>query len=181
MYLKHLIELVDFIKLHNPYFANGFAGAWQDAETGQVWAPTTAGRRPVFPEDQLGSMFYLRVGPMRYEEAEYYPVADCQNTGTDVVSDVTMVAVVRDADPIMLIERLTNTIALFDASAIRLKGAVAVREDVVLAEISRADDKTKQTAVQRLRNQAVVSITFTFRTPTGFKTLDCLPPICPTC
>lgn len=182
MYYDRLLDLTEFIKLHNPFFANGFSGAWQDAETGQVWAPSTAGRRPVFPEDQLGNMFYLRVArPLRFEESELYPMADCQITGTDVTIEVVLVATVRDADPIMLIERLTNTIALFDASAIKLNGAAVVREDVVLAELSRADEKAKEAALQRLRNQAIISITFTFRTPVGFKTLDCLPPICPTC
>lgn len=181
MYSDRLIALVDFIKLHNPFFANGFAGAWQDQDTGQVWAPTVSGRRPVFPEDQLGNMFYLRVGPMRFEESELYPMADCQTTGTDVNLDLILIATVRDADPLMLIQRLTNVVSLFDASAITLKGAMSNRESVVLAELSRADDKAKDAALQRLRNQALISITFTFRTPVGFKTLDCLPPICPTC
>lgn len=182
MYTKHLLELAEFIKLHNPFFANGFSGAWQDGDTGQMWAQTTAGRRPVFPEDQLGNMFYLRVSNIRFEEeADLYPVLDCVPTGTDTVLAVTLVATVRDADPLMLIERLSNTIALFGANAVKLNGANAVREDVVLSELARADDTAKQAALQRLHNQAIISITFTFRMQVGYKALDCLPPICPTC
>jgi hypothetical protein len=56
-----------------------------------------------------------------------------------------------------------------------------IREDVVLAELNKADEPARKAAVQRLRNQAVISITFTFRTPVGFVALDCLPPICPEC
>lgn len=182
MYTTHLHELTEFLKLHNPFFANGFFGAWQDGETGQVWAPTTNGRRPVFPEDQLGSMFYLRVSNIRFEEeTDLYPVLDCQATGTDAILAVVLIATVRDADPLMLIQRLSNTLALFNANAVKLGTASAVREEVVLSELARADEAAKQAALQRLRNQAIISITFTFRTQVGFKALDCLPPICPTC
>ena len=180
MYHDQLKALAEFVKDHNPYFANGFSYAWVDQETGQIWSDV-GGRKPVFPEDRLGNMFYFRVQSINFQDSEYYSNTDCQATGTDAVLSVVMVAVVKGADPMLLLGRLTNTLALFQQGLIRLLGATVIREDVTLAELYKADDPARRAALQRLKNQAVISITFTFRIPVGFVALDCLPEICAEC
>lgn len=180
MYHEQLKTLAEFVKDHNPYFANGFSYAYVDQETGQIWTDV-GGRKPVFPEDRLGSMFYFRVSSISFQDSEYFVGTDCGPTGTDAVLSVVMVSVVKDADAMLLLGRLTNTLALYAQGLIRLTGATVIREDVVLAEMNKADDAARRAALQRLKNQAVISITFTFRVPVGFVALDCLPEICAEC
>lgn len=180
MYHEQLKALGEYIKDHNPYFANGFTYAWQDTETGQIWAES-GGKRPVFPEDRLGNMFYLRITSIDFQDAEYFPMLNCQSTGTDAVLSIVMVCVVKDADPVLLLSRITNTLALFGAGDIKLLKADVIRESVTLTELNKADEAARRAALQRLKNQAVISINFTFRIPVDFQALDCLPPICAEC
>ena len=172
----HIIE-------HNPFFSSGFGNAWQDEETGYVYADVNSGRKAIFPDDRLGNYFYLRpTGNVIFQEdQDRFPRYDCKMSGTMAKVDVRLVAVVTtSADADLLMQRLINTLGFSDA-LIQLGNGNLNREQVVVTEMRYAEADEKLQALQNLKKEVIVSIDFTMITEVDFSILACLNNICRPC
>lgn len=178
-----LKKIADFIKLHNGYFADGFSYAWQDGETGHIYATMNGDRRPIFPDDRLSDYFYLR--PLRNAALEadrqLFPLMGCNPSGTVINTSVRLVATVNKADADLLVARLINVLA-FANTSIRLTSFNTNAEEVLIDEMKGAAYEDVEAALQRItRDLSIISIDFILRIDFAFKTLNCLPEICPPC
>lgn len=183
MFSQQLKNISAFIKKHNPFFQTGFHFAWQDEETGYIWARDGADRKPIFPDDRFGDYFYLRVirngkiedDPMRF------PSMGCTKPGVMINTTVRLVPVVQNADADLLLQRLVNCLGLYSGE-IRLSSFNWDADTVTLNEMSRAADEEVMTALQRIkRGMAIVAIDFQLSLELPFKNLNCLPEICEPC
>jgi hypothetical protein len=183
MFRQELSKITAHMKQYNPFFMEGYSTVWQDPETGHVWAETEKGRMSIFPEDRLGDYFYLRTlaqGRLAIDQQQY-PVIGCNLTGIVATGSIRMVAVVRDANADLLIVRLVNALSLYDVTTLQVSAFNPYSELVLASEMALADESDIATALQRLGNEAIVSVDFNLSAGIGFKKLDCLPEICTTC
>jgi len=177
--IKHLLR-------HNPFVAQGFAHAWQDGETGMIWADAPKGRRVIFPADNLGDYIYLRTlqaGSLRDDFQKFAQHIGCKRGGMVATSQVRLVAVINGADADALTHRVLNVLAMYDTSAVLPTAMQWNRELVVASEMDEAQEQEVEAALRRLKKEAIISIDFTLTASVRFTKLEqvCLPEICPTC
>jgi hypothetical protein len=149
-----LTGLKDYILSTNTYFGKGFDDVYMDESTGIV-----ANNLPVFPADNLGDYFYLRLpNQSRFDYNVVNRVTDCSNTPA-IVSEITLVACVRKANADRLVTNLLNTISSYNDD-VRFVTVQYRSEDVVLRELSRMKKENIDAALQRLGNHTIVSVNF---------------------
>lgn len=153
-----LTAIKDFVLQYNPYFSAGYSDVYMDETKGYI-----ANDKVIFPNDNLGNYFYLRLPhDVGFDYTPASRVDDCSNT-PNPTGDVTIVAIVKDANPDKLIQNLLNTISGYNAT-VRLKGAKYNSANVTLTELGRASKEVKEAALKRLKH-TIVSITFTLSVP----------------
>lgn len=163
--LKHIS---DYILAQNTYFDAGYSDVYKN-ENGHI----LSGETPVFPADNLGDYFYLRL-PQAVTFDLVTPQEDCQFS-YNANGAITLVAFVMNADADTLLHNLANTLQGY-GTTVRLSRGVYQSEVVVLQELD------KENAVNVLANldkdMTIVSITFNVVQPVS---LRCVTKPCTSC
>lgn len=179
MLKQSLHNIKEFILTNNPYFSKGFDAVYQDATTGII----NDNHDPIFPNDNLGDYFYLRLPQnVSFIENAYNRTTELDRAIV-LNMKIILVACVRDADPDTLIENLINTVQQFDQTYIKIDSFLMQSSDVVLQELAKVTPKTNiTTALQRLgENYTIVSVQFIYSQKFQFQKLSCIKTPCKTC
>lgn len=159
--LNSLVENIKQTILEtNEYFVNGYSKVIQNPDLGLV----LDGEMPVFPADNLGNYFYLRLpNNVGFDNSTYNYIAD-NIKGTGLVAPVVLVAIVRDADPDKLIKNLVNTLQGLCDEIITFTQAIYIREEVIRQELQFMNPEARDKALANV-NQTIVSVSFTINEP----------------
>lgn len=170
---NYLKDITTFILQYNTYFDRGFSNAY--AATNGIHD----GEQVVFPNDTLGDYFYLRPNqPMSITVSERDRISDCA-VPMALNASVIIVASVKNADPVMLVNNLANTISRF---GFPISTVTIQPEEVVQQELGRMGQYDIASTMARLqRSNTLVSLTFTARRALPVIKLDCLPNPCSAC
>lgn len=152
MIAEKLNEIRDAILAYNPFFAQGFTTFAHEV-------------REVFPRDSFGPYFYMSL-------PDNLPI---NNLGLDasaahgrIKTPVKVVAVMADADPYILAERLFAAIA---RQNIRVSAIGLNPEKIV-------KDEAGEEALSSLKNNTIVSVTFVLQVDLIAQQSKCLPSPC---
>lgn len=173
-----LTELKNWILKYNKYFDEAFDNVELSEERGIVHN----GDKAVFPADNFGSYFYLRMpSTMTPLYAEQYKIAD-NWLSVGISADINLIAYMADADPDKLLANLLATVGRFGENTV-IKKLLLHSEDVIMQELSRIspDNAAKALQNQNERKAALVGITFSIQFPYSFPELNCITNPCRTC
>lgn len=166
-----LTAIKDYILSQNTYFNKGFDEVYMDEAKGIVADEKTI----VFPNDKLGSYFYLRLpSQSRFDYAAASKISDCSNT-PDIVSEITLVCCVLKASPDRLMTNMLNTISKYNPD-VRFVSCRYRSEDVVMTELARMEKGNIMAALSRLGKHTIISLTFSLSV--GFKLSKCIVDPC---
>lgn len=174
-----LTELKDFILLKNTYLSTGFDNVYQDAVNGLILQD----EKPIFPMDNLGDYFYLRLpDEMKFVyDARRFKTDDC-GFEFGISAKVYLVAFMRGADSDTLFNNLVNTLQGFDDAYLSFNGGIFKKELVIQQELKRYSKEDIAKALQNIqRKDALVSISFDISTNFTKKKLSCLENPCSEC
>lgn len=172
MFQTKINELKDYILQYNTYFSKGFADVYQ-TPTGII-----ANSEPVFPADNLGAYFYLRIPDrLSTDFASAYKVDDC-DAGFALTAAMVLVACVPQGDRDVLLNNMLTTLQKF--AGVRVTGAISKGEYVIKQELALRDKEEIENAMQNM-NTTIVSVLFTFSAIVKPQKLNCLPNPCSTC
>ncbi len=173
---QRLTKLKEFILKYNTYFEMGFEDVFLH-ENGYV-----ANDVPVFPADNLGSYFYLRLpNALQADYANRYSIADSA-LGIGVRYDIVLVACVNDSDCSLLLENLITTIGQYQDEDIKITKMLYNPDDVVTQELGKIGKENLEAALQRFPdNIGIASISFSFTTPFVLQSLNCIKNPCIQC
>lgn len=150
-----LTAIKNYILEHNTYFAHGYDNAWLDEVNGGV----SLGEKVLFPNDTLGSYFYLRLpNQVRFDYVVSSRIDDCSNT-PNVTGDVVLVASVKKGNADTVITNLLNTISSYNG-LVQFGSAVFQSEVVVQQELRGLSKESIRAALARIGNNTIVSLTF---------------------
>lgn len=159
MLQSKLTAIKNYILEHNTYFAHGYDNAWLDEANGGV----SLGEKVLFPNDNLGNYFYLRMpNQIRFDYSAAARIDDCSNTPSPT-GEVVLVASIKGGSPDKLITNLLNTIGSYNAE-LRFSSAVYQSEVVVQQEMRGFKKETVNAALARIGKNKIVSITFAVST-----------------
>ena len=154
-------HLKDFILEQNEYFNNGYANAYKDDITHAIIVKQGKYIERVLPADKLGNYFYLRNDAWtKYEAKEKERLTDTGSqrlTFLDTMS-VQLVAVVKDADPYLLIENLRNTAMMYRGMNVEPVTGSWNREQVIITELAKMPVDDVSAALKRLTNETIVRV-----------------------
>lgn len=170
---NYLTDITNFILQYNTYFNRGFSNAYQTADG------VHDGEHVLFPVDTLGDYFYLRPNtPLSITVNERDRITD-RAVPMALNASVNLVAMVKNADPVLLVNNLINTLTRFP---LPVSSVVIQPEEVVQQEIGRmgADD-LRATLARLHRSTTLVSVVFTARLKLPVIDLNCLPNPCSEC
>jgi hypothetical protein len=176
MLLQQLKALRDFILQYNTYFTEGYYDVTLDPVIGYVHD-----RMPVFPADNLGDYFYLRLPDnMTFSTAPQYNVTEDFNPAGPVMKTV-LVASVRNGDPDILLNNLLTTIGRYEDAFIQLISASNQKAVIIVQELAKLKPDTVEEALKRADMSATLAtITFNISNPFLEQELTCIknPCIC---
>jgi len=172
-----LALLKDFILLHNPYFNQGFDDVILDDSTGYVFND-----QPVFPADNLGNYFYLRLpNNVTFDYDTIYKTSECASE-PGIKSAVILVACMRDADRDKLFLNLLSTILAFKVARIKFISGSYQPDAIVSQELAKIDKSNIEAALQRLpEDYTLISITFSLGVNIFPLALNCIQNPCNEC
>lgn len=170
-----IIQLKNFIKSKNTYFNEGIAEVYQDADAGLV---DTNGV-PVFPDDTRGNYFYFRLSDsLSFTQSNEAAISDCF-PGFLASSNITLVAVVNNANPDILLNNLFSTIQLFGGAQRSITSAILRSQAVARQELSFMSADNLKAALQRIPQETtIVSINFTISNPVNLNECVNNPCVC---
>lgn len=170
MLKSKLTALKDFILEHNTYLSKGYDNVYMDQKVGLIHDG-----EPVFPADNLGDYFYLRLPErMTFDYNGLYKASDCGNE-PGIAAQMILVACVRKASPDNLILNLASTLNKFKEAEIKITGALFESEAVLLQELAKMKDENVFAALQKLdKDYTIVSIGFTITASFDFIKLNCI-------
>lgn len=174
-----ITELKDFILEHNTYFDNAFDNTFQNSSNGLV----LDNQNTVFPNDQLGNYFYLRLpDEMRFVyNAAKYKIEDC-GFSFGISGRLYLIAYVHNGNTDVLFENMVNTLQQFTNADLTFINGSFEKEAIVMQELKKISQKSIQAALQNMNEKdALVSIIFEIATNFKQKKLSCLPNPCGTC
>lgn len=147
--LNSLVENIkDKILEKNPYFTNGFTRVTRSTEKGLV----LKGDVPVFPSDDLGNYFYMRLpNNVSFDNSDYNDIAD-SIAGVGLSAQVVLVACVNGADPDRLIENIINSLRVTCDENIVFNSYIFIPEEVVRTELQFMSADSSET------NPCVISV-----------------------
>lgn len=144
------MTLREYILSNNNYFTDGFDNAFQQDG---IYCRRNNDLLQIFPNDNNGNYFYIRqIGNITFNKIQPKPYIYQDKTS------YKLVAIVSNADPNKLINNLRST--LLNYSEIDVKDASFIRELIIIAELQRMKNNIIQKALQRLKNETIVSISF---------------------
>lgn len=170
MILDALKRLEDYIMEYNKYFVESFYKVSMDPK-GYIMF----GDSPVFPADEFGNYFYLRI-PNNYQfdyDKQYILHEGDSNIGIKI--PVILIACVHGGDPDVLLENLITTLQQYQPDDIKFTSATSQKEIVIAQELAKIKKENLEAAQQKIDpDYALASISFTFTTPYEFKNLNCI-------
>lgn len=169
-----LTKLEKFILTYNTYFDRSFDFVEQSEKTGIVHN----GDMPVFPADNMGAYFYLRV-PSKLVISYENQIAD-NGLSPNINSALILVAYMPDGDPDKLAANLVATIGRYEETN-RITNILIHAEDVIVQELSKIAPECIEHALQCTQNGALISVNFTLQFPYPLPQLNCITKPCRTC
>jgi hypothetical protein len=171
--------LKDYIIDRNKYFNRGFANAFTNEKNGRVLVKNGRDYMELLPSDRLSNYFYLRNDPTikhalgaRLEDfGGIYSYNDTLN--------ICLVAVVNDADAYQLINNLRNTVLFYKPLSITATQSAFNRIQVLSSELKGVEEEDLIGALQRLKNETIVSVTL--QVTKEFNPNRCIENPCKTC
>lgn len=154
-------QLKDFILLKNKYFQRGFANAYKDDVTNDVWVKDGKDMKKLLPADSMGNYFYMRNEAwLKHEAKEPERLTD---TGSQRLTfldtmNLQLVAIVNNADAYLLIENLRNTALMYEKLNVVPVTSSWNREQVVATELSKMKIGDVHAALQRLKNETIIRL-----------------------
>lgn len=178
MLIQQLTSLKDYVLQWNPYFDRGFDRVRMDDARGWILSDDT----PVFPADDLGNFFYLRLpSKISYDYSNIYSSHDNKG-GVGIVAEVILVACMRDADEFQLAGNLITTIGNWQGANTQLRDTLLRQDDVVMQEMAKFKKPVIEACLQGMpEDMTMVSITFKMTASFKFKNLNCLSNPCKSC
>lgn len=177
MLQAQLIKLKDWILQYNPYFDTAFSNVTQDSETGII----NDTKQPVFPADNFGNYFYLRLPNNIVFDYSQPSIGDNQ-LSVGIKTPVFLICCMVNADADELILNMLATIGRYQDVNMRFVNATYQKEVVLMQELAKLDKNNISSALQRMpSNLTIVSIQFTISFPVSFPKLNCLTKPCSTC
>jgi hypothetical protein len=175
-----LKDIARFVHQYNSYFTDYFPIAWQDRETGCVFAENSAGDKPcILPNDTLGDMFFLIPETKgNIVSAPQFAITDIYNTANEMRVPVRLVAFMDRVDHWALLQNLTNTLQAYTTHPLQLTQFMWDIEQILAAEMKGAEVEDMAAAMQRLATFTAVSISFSINTAIPFQTINCIKPPC---
>ena len=153
-----LKEIAEHIDSKTGLFDTYFFDVILDEETGYIYKDI-----PVFPNDTLGDYFYLRLNKgWRFSPPSngYGAVSD-DIAGLIVAGNVTLVAVVIDADENLLLSNIIN--ALREIRGVQVSEANTQIESVLSQELKGLSKESKLKALQNFNERnSLISISFSY-------------------
>jgi len=149
-------KLKDYILSENPYLNTGYANAFKDNKSNMIFARDVSGDLAlVFPSDTDGDYFYLRNDEgITFRERSF---AGCTPAFDDTIL-INMVFVLRDADINVLLSNIRKTLVSYTGLEVKALSANWNREQILIDEMSGADENEVLRALQRLDNQTILRI-----------------------
>lgn len=174
MIRESLEQIRDSILAANTYFAKGFTDVVMDEATGIVH-----NNIPVFPADTFGDYFYLRL-PDSFSgiSGDAMKIQDC--TGSVGISvNPFLIAVVRGADNLKLIDNLIYTLKSF-GDDVRVQSIVINSEAVINQELAKMKKQNREKALQNFDSSesVAVSVRFSYTVFYGDKSGVCIENPC---
>jgi hypothetical protein len=166
--------LVEHILTTNTYFDNGFDDVYQDETTGLV-----ENGEPVFPADNHGRYFYLRLpNNIRFDYSAQFTLDECSNSPGKIY-DVILVACVADVNAEGLLNNLLSALSSYQ-ERITLQSASIQGNVVINQELSFMSKDDREAALKRKPdNLTIVSISFSYIKETLLT--NCITEPCSTC
>ncbi len=161
MITSDLIALRDFILTNNTYFDNGYYSAIKDVENKRVQAVNGNQIVTVFPNDRLGNYFYLRSeGETKFNVRDGERLRDCgaQRITFLDVETIYLVASVKDADALALVNNLRITALSYSSLNVIPTSANYHRELVVFTELQGVEKEDVSATLQRLKSETIVRL-----------------------
>lgn len=170
-----LTGLKETILQYNPYFNKGFDNVYGSAEG--IYQSNT--EQLVFPNDTLGDYFYIRIPqPISATNIQQTKITDCHSQYA-VNTPVVLVAIVRKADRMKLINNLLNTIA---AAGGTIRNFTSQPETVIINELNgMGADIIERTIANTDKTTAYIAISFDYYVDLPVIDINCLPNPCEVC
>lgn len=155
LFKAHILKL-------NPYFDTGYANAFKDGISDAIKVRQGKDFKDIFPADNVGNFFYLRNEPnISYTASRQEAYSDVkqgrlafQNTNL-----CYLVAVVDDADDMVLINNLINTCMMYGKMSVIPTQSIWLRENVVVEELDGFSEDVVMRVLQRLKNETIIRLT----------------------
>lgn len=178
MFQDRLDDITAYIMEHNTYFNVGFSNVYLDEKTGFV-ANDGVTKIPVFPADELGDYFYLRLpNNVAFVSDAKYSFSNCI-TGLGIRSTVILVACIKTNGSDKLLENIVVTLRNYSKADIVLRSAIYQKDIVTLQELSKISESEQDAALQRLGDYgSIVSVTFDITENVLSHKLSCIEPPC---
>lgn len=170
--IKASIQALEkFILANNKYFTTSFSDVSQSPYNGFIMS----GEDPVFPNDTLGNYFYLRVpNYLQFDDSMQFLHAE-GDVRVGLKMPMVLVACVREADDVALLENLITTLRQYMPDYIKFVNCTFQKEIVITQELARIPKEDIQEAIKKVdMDYAIVSITFLFTFPYLFQELNCI-------
>jgi hypothetical protein len=177
MIQPYLDQIAATVQQYNPYFDRYFSNVEQSEQLGYIHN----GNEVVFPNDTYGNYFYLRI-PSKLSII-YDPIMNNGNWNLlGVSTNVTCVAMVKDADPQKLALNIMSTIGRACNFQKKFTTILIHNEDVISTELANCTEDVIMKAIQCLSDDiTLISITFTLTIAQDLLQLNCLPNPCKSC
>ena len=169
--------LCAFVADKNRYFDKFFANVFLDETTGLIYHGEGSEKFGVGYNDEFGNYFYIRTDATIDYADSRYQVSDSSRT-LDETLRCYLVAVVDQADPKALVQRLLNTLMSYGKERIRPIRAVYIREVAAAKELAKIDKESLQYVLSRLDERQIVTLEFQFTTEFRLMAFDCIPSPC---
>lgn len=172
MYSSQIEALKNNILSKNTYFNGGYANAVKNNK-GVYADKTTKEKIAVFPNDRLGNYFYIRLEQNASFAGSNRFAVDCGSLGTMVNIRAFIIAVVKKADSEILVANLIASIKEANHQAV-LNDMNWNREFIANDEMSEMEEKDRNAILQRLKDETIVRVSFTYPVEILFKKSDCI-------
>lgn len=156
MIRESLEQIRDAILLANTYFTKGFADVSMDEATGIVH-----NNIPVFPADTFGDYFYLRL-PDTFTgiAGDSVKIQDC-TAAIGLLVNPFLIAVVKGADSLKLIDNLIYTIKAF-GDDVRVQNVIVNADAVINQELAKMKKENRLKALQNFDSNTTAAISIRF-------------------
>jgi hypothetical protein len=177
MIQPYLDEIGATIISYNKYFNRYFTNVEQSEELGYVHN----GDEIVFPNDTYGNYFYLRI-PSKIA-VTYDAINNNGNfNAVGLNSMITLVAMVKDADPQKLALNLMSTVGRACNYTKKFTQILIHNEDVIATELQQCSENVIAKALQCASDDfTLISINFTLTINQPFLQLNCITNPCKSC